>query len=203
MGLCNTLTFAFMHHPYLVCILFGMPSLHLFTFLMFFYYFFLIFYLSDIQGRHIAYRSYLFPSKLAAFVLSHLYMASINSNQHKSFTWLYQVSFTLSHSQASPVFRILYWMQTKEQKTGEAWERGQASYLTLYTQLCFFLPQAHIRKGVKLLSVSLSVFLSVLWKNFKSECRQGQRTTTLYGLQVYENLYCLRSIFRDFCGWAV
>ena len=24
-----------MHHPYLVCILFGMPSLHLFTFLMF------------------------------------------------------------------------------------------------------------------------------------------------------------------------
>ena len=28
------LTFAFMHHPYLVCILFGMPSLHLFTFLM-------------------------------------------------------------------------------------------------------------------------------------------------------------------------
>ena len=30
------LTFAFMHHPYLVCILFGMPSLHLFTFLMFF-----------------------------------------------------------------------------------------------------------------------------------------------------------------------
>ena len=32
------LTFAFMHHPYLVCILFGMPSLHLFTFLMFFYF---------------------------------------------------------------------------------------------------------------------------------------------------------------------
>ena len=30
------LTFAFMHYPYLVCILFGMPSLHLFTFLMFF-----------------------------------------------------------------------------------------------------------------------------------------------------------------------
>ena len=30
------LTFAFMDHPYLVCILFGMPSLHLFTFLMFF-----------------------------------------------------------------------------------------------------------------------------------------------------------------------
>ena len=26
------LTFAFMHYPYLVCILFGMPSLHLFTF---------------------------------------------------------------------------------------------------------------------------------------------------------------------------
>ena len=25
-----------LHHPYLVCILFGMPSLHLFTFLMFF-----------------------------------------------------------------------------------------------------------------------------------------------------------------------
>ena len=30
------LTFAFIHHPYLVRILFGMPSLHLFTFLMFF-----------------------------------------------------------------------------------------------------------------------------------------------------------------------
>ena len=30
------LTFAFMHPPYLVCILFGMPSLYLFTFLMFF-----------------------------------------------------------------------------------------------------------------------------------------------------------------------
>ena len=29
------LTFAFMHYPYLVRILFGMPSLHLFTFLMF------------------------------------------------------------------------------------------------------------------------------------------------------------------------
>ena len=32
----NTLTFAFMYHPYLVYKLFGMPSLHLFTFLMFF-----------------------------------------------------------------------------------------------------------------------------------------------------------------------
>ena len=32
------LTFALMHHPYLVCILFGMPSLHPFTFLMFFYF---------------------------------------------------------------------------------------------------------------------------------------------------------------------
>ena len=30
------LTFAFMHYPYLVRILFGMLSLHLFTFLMFF-----------------------------------------------------------------------------------------------------------------------------------------------------------------------
>ena len=30
------LTFAFMRYPYLVCILFGMPSLHLFTFFMFF-----------------------------------------------------------------------------------------------------------------------------------------------------------------------
>ena len=30
------LIFAFMRYPYLVCILFGMPSLHLFTFLMFF-----------------------------------------------------------------------------------------------------------------------------------------------------------------------
>ena len=28
-------TFAFLHSPYLVRILFGMPSLHLFTFLMF------------------------------------------------------------------------------------------------------------------------------------------------------------------------
>ena len=36
MGLCQYVTFAFMHPPYLVCILFGMPSLHLFTFLMFF-----------------------------------------------------------------------------------------------------------------------------------------------------------------------
>ena len=34
--------FAFMHHPYLVCILFGMPSLHLFTFLMFFIFLFII-----------------------------------------------------------------------------------------------------------------------------------------------------------------
>ena len=34
------LTFAFMHHPYLVCILFGTPSLHLFTFLVFFNFFF-------------------------------------------------------------------------------------------------------------------------------------------------------------------
>ena len=32
------LTFAFMHYwyPYLVCVLFGIPSLHLFTFSMFF-----------------------------------------------------------------------------------------------------------------------------------------------------------------------
>ena len=29
-------TYAFMHHPYLVCILFGKPSLHLFTFLIYF-----------------------------------------------------------------------------------------------------------------------------------------------------------------------
>ena len=36
MGLCQYVTFAFMHSPYLVRILFGMPSLHLFTFLMFF-----------------------------------------------------------------------------------------------------------------------------------------------------------------------
>ena len=36
MGLCQYVTFAFMHPPYLVRILFGMPSLHLFTFLMFF-----------------------------------------------------------------------------------------------------------------------------------------------------------------------
>ena len=33
------LTFAFMHHPYLVCIFFGMPSLHLFTFFNVFFYF--------------------------------------------------------------------------------------------------------------------------------------------------------------------
>ena len=32
------LTFAFMHHPCLDCILFGIPSLHLFTSLMFFYF---------------------------------------------------------------------------------------------------------------------------------------------------------------------
>ena len=38
------LTFAFMHHPYLVCILFGMPSLHLLTFLMFFNFLFLYFF---------------------------------------------------------------------------------------------------------------------------------------------------------------
>ena len=35
MGLCQYVDLAFMHHPYLVCILFGMPSLHLFTFAMF------------------------------------------------------------------------------------------------------------------------------------------------------------------------
>ena len=39
-GSANTLTFAFVHHPYLVCILFGLPSLHLSTFLMFFIYLF-------------------------------------------------------------------------------------------------------------------------------------------------------------------
>ena len=33
MGLCQYVTFAFMHHPYLVCILFGVPFLHLFTFI--------------------------------------------------------------------------------------------------------------------------------------------------------------------------
>ena len=38
MGLCLYVDLCFMHHPYLVCILFGMPSLHLFTFLMFFYF---------------------------------------------------------------------------------------------------------------------------------------------------------------------
>ena len=35
MGLCQYVDLCF-HYPYLVCILFGMPSLHLFTFLMFF-----------------------------------------------------------------------------------------------------------------------------------------------------------------------
>ena len=35
-GVYAVMTFAFMHHPYLVCILFGMPSLDLFTFVMFF-----------------------------------------------------------------------------------------------------------------------------------------------------------------------
>ena len=34
------LTFAFMHHPYFVCITFSMPSPHIFTFLMFFFFFF-------------------------------------------------------------------------------------------------------------------------------------------------------------------
>ena len=41
MGLCQYVTFAFTHHPYLVCILFGMLSLHLFTLLMFFIYLFI------------------------------------------------------------------------------------------------------------------------------------------------------------------
>ena len=36
MGLCLYVDFAFMHHLCLVCMLFGMPSLHPFTFLMFF-----------------------------------------------------------------------------------------------------------------------------------------------------------------------
>ena len=36
----NKLTFAFMRHPYLVCIVFGMPSLHLSTVLMFAFSFF-------------------------------------------------------------------------------------------------------------------------------------------------------------------
>ena len=35
-----------MHHPFLVCILFGMPSLHLFTFLMFF----IFLYIEDCEG---------------------------------------------------------------------------------------------------------------------------------------------------------
>ena len=34
-GFANMLTFAFMHHPYLVYILCGMPFLHLFTFFNF------------------------------------------------------------------------------------------------------------------------------------------------------------------------
>ena len=41
------LTFAFMHHPYLVCILFGMPSLHLFTFLMFFIFLYSLYFVCD------------------------------------------------------------------------------------------------------------------------------------------------------------
>ena len=36
-GIANMLIFAFMHHPYLVCILFGMLFLHLFTFLFLVY----------------------------------------------------------------------------------------------------------------------------------------------------------------------
>ena len=44
MGLAYILTFAFMHHPYLVCILFDMPSLDLFTLLMFFIFLFLYFF---------------------------------------------------------------------------------------------------------------------------------------------------------------
>ena len=37
-GFAKTLTFAFMDHPYLVCILFGMPSLHLFYIFNVFYF---------------------------------------------------------------------------------------------------------------------------------------------------------------------
>ena len=35
LNIANTLTFAFMHHPYLVSILYGMPSLHLLCFYFF------------------------------------------------------------------------------------------------------------------------------------------------------------------------
>ena len=55
-GFANMLTFAFMHHPYLVGILFGMPSLHLLTFLMFLFscfYTFLMFNLKiDVNLRY-------------------------------------------------------------------------------------------------------------------------------------------------------
>ena len=49
-GFANTLTFAFTNHLYLVCILFGMTSLHLFTFLMFFQSCFCIFFLSNMYN---------------------------------------------------------------------------------------------------------------------------------------------------------
>ena len=48
-GFANTLTFAFTNHLYLVCILFGMTSLHLFTFLMFFQSCFCIFFVQYVQ----------------------------------------------------------------------------------------------------------------------------------------------------------
>ena len=42
MGLSQYVDFAFMHHPYLVCVRFGMPSLHLFTFVYFLFLCFLM-----------------------------------------------------------------------------------------------------------------------------------------------------------------
>ena len=53
----NTLTFAFMHHPYLVCILFGMPSLHLFTFLMIVFLYFFGVNLSYLTQRRVFFSS--------------------------------------------------------------------------------------------------------------------------------------------------
>ena len=55
------LTFAFMHYPYLVCLLFGMPSLHLFTFLMFLS---LVSVLFCWNGKYIAVLAYIIVTSL-------------------------------------------------------------------------------------------------------------------------------------------
>ena len=55
MGLCQYVTFAFMHHPYLICTLFGMPSLHLFTFSMFFVFLYSVYCLLSLDQQSIRY----------------------------------------------------------------------------------------------------------------------------------------------------